>query len=138
MVKVVLWGAAGVAAGFVLLAVVVAALPRDFFTRPPRSKGAAKVFKNILGGLALVAGIALSLPMVPGPGFVLLLVGLALIDFPGRQRRLRKVFSKPGVHRRLNAFRRKLRRPYFLVPDAPAQPSSPRTSTSRYETASRR
>lgn len=136
MLKLALWAAAGVAAGFVLLTIVVAVLPRDFFTRPPRSKGAAKILKNILGVLAFVAGIALSLPMVPGPGFVLILVGLALIDFPGRQRRLRKLFSRPRVHRTLNAFRRKLRRPYFLLPEPPKP--APRPSSSRYETATRR
>jgi hypothetical protein len=90
MLRVAIWGAAGIALGFALLIVVVAVLPRDFFTRPRRAKGIGKVLKNILGVLALAAGVALSLPMVPGPGFVLLLVGLALVDIPGRQKVLRK------------------------------------------------
>lgn len=116
MLKIVLWGAAGVAAGFVLLSLVVAFLPRDFFTRPKRARGVAKLLKNILGGLVLAAGIALSLPLVPGPGFVLVLVGLALIDFPGRRRLLRKAILRPRVHRSLNAYRRRLHRPSFLLP----------------------
>ena len=119
MGKLALWGAVGVLAGFVLLSIVVAALPRDFFTRPRRSKGwVTVVLKNALGILLLAVGVALSLPMVPGPGFVLVLVGLALVDFPGRRKLLRKVISRPGVHRKLNAFRRKLHRPYFLLPEA--------------------
>jgi hypothetical protein len=118
MGKLALWGAVGVLAGFLLISIVVAVLPRDFFTRPRRSKGWAKVLKNALGVLLIAAGVALSLPMVPGPGFVLLLVGLALVDVPGRQRLLRKAILKPAVHRKLNAFRRKLHRPYFLLPES--------------------
>lgn len=116
MLKLVLWGAVGIAAGFVLLSIVVAALPRDFFTRPSRAKGVKKILKNVLGVLLLLGGIVLSLPLVPGPGFILLLAGVALLDIPGRQRVVRKVFRRPGVHRKLNAFRRKLHRPYFLLP----------------------
>ena len=118
MGKLALWGAVGVLAGFILICIVVAVLPRDFFTRPRRSKGWKKILKNALGWLTIAAGVALSLPMVPGPGFVLLLAGLALVDFPGRRKLLRKVISRPGVHRKLNAFRRKLHRPYFLLPEA--------------------
>jgi hypothetical protein len=117
MGKLALWGAVGVLAGFVLISIVVAVLPRDFFTRPRRSKGWMKALKNVLGVALILAGIALSLPLVPGPGFVLLLVGLALVDFPGRQKLLRKAIRRPGVHRKLNAFRRKLHRPYFLLPE---------------------
>ena len=121
MLKAALFAAAGVAAGFVLLSVVVAVLPRDFFTRPRRPRGIGKILKNALGVLLIAAGVVLSLPLVPGPGFVLLLVGLALVDFPGRQRLLRKAFLKPSVHRKLNAFRRRLHRPYFHLPDSPAR-----------------
>ena len=120
MVKFVLWGAAGIAAGFLLLSVVIAVLPRDFFTRPRRGRGPVKILKNALGVLALAGGVALSLPMVPGPGFVLLLVGLALIDFPGRQKVLRKAVQRPGVRRKLNGLRRKLGRPAFILPEASA------------------
>ncbi|HEX7897452.1 MAG TPA: hypothetical protein VF950_06810 [Planctomycetota bacterium] len=118
MLKAALWAAAGVAAGFVLLSVVVAVLPRDFFTRPRRARGVGKILKNALGVILIAAGVVLSLPLVPGPGFVLLLVGLALVDFPGRRKLLRKAILKPAVHRKLNAFRRKLHRPYFLLPEA--------------------
>jgi hypothetical protein len=118
MGKLALWGAVGVLAGFVLISIVVAVLPRDFFTRTRSSKGWVKVFKNVLGAALILAGVALSLPLVPGPGFVLLLVGLALVDFPGRRKLLRKAILRPSVHRKLNAFRRKLHRPYFLLPES--------------------
>jgi hypothetical protein len=119
VVKIAIGGAIGIAAGFVLLVIVVAVLPRDFFTRPPRSKGPVKkILKNALGAVLLVGGIILSLPLVPGPGFVLILAGLVLLDIPGRQKVLRKAFSRPGIHRKLNAFRRRLHRPYFLLPES--------------------
>jgi len=118
MGRIVLLGGLGIAAGFLLLALVLATLPKDFFARPRRASGIKKILKNVAGGAALVAGTALSLPLVPGPGFVLILVGLALLDFPGRQRLLRKLVRRPGVHAKLNGFRRRLGRPQFILPES--------------------
>jgi hypothetical protein len=63
-----------------------------------------------------VAGIALSLPLVPGPGFLALLLGLSLTDLPGKRRLIRAVVRRPGVSRRLNGLRRRLGRPSFVLP----------------------
>lgn len=45
----------------------------------------AKIFvKNIAGYALLAAGAILCLPMVPGPGLLLVFAGLALADWPGK------------------------------------------------------
>lgn len=40
------------------------------------------VVRNLVAWILIVAGIVLSLPGVPGPGSVIVLVGLALADWP--------------------------------------------------------
>src|SRR5437763_11379312 len=79
--------------GAIALSVFVTRVPADYFLRPA-SRGASmrgrhpgirlawKVAKNLMGVLLLVAGIVLSLPLVPGPGLLLILIGITLTDFP--------------------------------------------------------
>lgn len=43
------------------------------------------IVRNVLGYALLVAGLGLSLPGIPGPGFALVLAGLALADWPGKR-----------------------------------------------------
>ena len=111
-----LWGAAGIAAGFVLLTIVVIVLPKDVFSKPRRGKGVGMVLRNVLGWLMIVGGVVLSMPLVPGPGFVLILAGVAIVDFPGRRKLLRKALARPGVRKKLNGFRKLLHRPPFQMP----------------------
>ena len=113
-----LWGAVGIAASFLILAIVVIALPSNVFTKVRRGKGVGFVLRNMLGWLMIVGGVVLSMPLVPGPGFVLILAGLTLVDFPGRRKLLRKALRRPGVRRKLNGFRRLLHRPEFRLPAA--------------------
>src|SRR5690348_10146534 len=71
-------------------------MPIDYFRRPERGPSFAKprsalrvaliVLKNLLGGVLVVLGVILSLPLIPGPGVVTILVGLSLMDFPGKRR----------------------------------------------------
>ncbi|MBF0446893.1 MAG: hypothetical protein HQL67_01705 [Magnetococcales bacterium] len=42
--------------------------------------------KQVLGGLSLVAGVVLSIPGVPGPGFLFFSLALLLLDYPAKSR----------------------------------------------------
>ncbi len=44
------------------------------------------IVRNIFGYILLAIGLFLSVPLVLGPGFVFVLAGLALADWPGRKR----------------------------------------------------
>lgn len=72
-------------------------------------KMARRVVVAVVGFTLLVLGAVLSLPLVPGPGFVVVLAGLALLaaEFVWA-RRLLKRFKKEGVKlgRRFGWFRR--------------------------------
>lgn len=44
------------------------------------------VARNIVGWVIIAIGLVLSLPFVFGPGFVTVLAGLAIADWPGKSR----------------------------------------------------
>jgi hypothetical protein len=64
-----------------------------------------KVLKNILGGFLVALGIVLSLPGVPGQGILTILLGIMLLDFPGRRKLEHKLVSRPQVLKTINKLR---------------------------------
>lgn len=63
--------------------------------------------KNILGGFLVALGIVLSLPGVPGQGLLTILLGLMLLDFPGKDRLEQKLLSRPSIVNAINRLRRR-------------------------------
>jgi UPF0716 family protein affecting phage T7 exclusion len=109
--------------GGIAATIVVVKLPRDYFARPKqesRSRNTGqkigKIAKNVAGVLLIVGGIVLLLPGVPGPGVVVLLLGLALTDIPGKQKLIQKVVRKPTVLNSMNRVRRRFGRPDLVTP----------------------
>ena len=98
---------------------VVLALPADYFERGPdagRPWTLRRVARNV-GGLVLIAvGAVLSVPGIPGQGLLTMLVGVVLVDFPGRQRIERALLRRPGVLASLNRLRVRFGRPPLRPP----------------------
>jgi len=63
------------------------------------------VAKNLLGALLVALGIVLSVPGVPGQGILTILLGIMLLDFPGRRNLEYKLVSRPSVFRTINKLR---------------------------------
>lgn len=113
------WCFAASAALFVLTPVAVAwivvKLPKDYFASPQRPKGvwnlpaAARPFflilKNMLGIMLLVAGLVML--VVPGQGLLTIVIGLMLVDFPGKYRLERWLATRPKVWKTINWLRRR-------------------------------
>ena len=70
-----------------------------------------RVLKNILGVVLIILGFFLSLPGVPGQGVLTMLIGLMLVDFPGKRRFEQKLVTRPGVLETMNRVRAWLGRP---------------------------
>jgi hypothetical protein len=105
-----------VVASFAIVPWVIVRMPSDYFAhvRPaqtawrklhPGMRIAALLAKNILGALLVLAGIVLALPLVPGPGILTILLGLAIMDFPGKRRLERWIVARPTVFAALNKLR---------------------------------
>jgi hypothetical protein len=116
-------GAALVATAFGVAVVVW--LPADHFSRPPGEDSLARkhpvlrwtlyILKNGLGALILPLGVLMALPLVPGPGLVFILVGLSLLDFPGKRSLERRLLAVPTVHRFLNRVRERFHKPPLVI-----------------------
>jgi hypothetical protein len=81
-------------------------LPPPFLAhRHPVVRGLGLVGKNIAGYVIVILGIVMALPGVPGQGFLMILIGLTLINFPGKRRLERKLIARRGVSRVVNILR---------------------------------
>jgi hypothetical protein len=104
---------------------VVVWLPADHFSRLPDPNSGWRrhpvlrwtvlVLKNLLGIFVLPFGILMALPLVPGPGLVFILIGLSLLDFPGKRSLERRLLTLPAAFRFLNEVRHRFRRPPFVI-----------------------
>ena len=98
-----------------IVSLILIKLPADHFSKSRKTKfwagprpwlHAAKVIGKNIGGVLLVAlGIVLSLPGVPGQGLLTVLLGIMLLDFPGRHRLEQKLLSKPSILNSINKLR---------------------------------
>jgi len=104
-----------------IVSFILVKLPADHFSKSRKTKfwagprpaiHAAKVIGKNIGGLLLVAlGIVLSLPGVPGQGLLTVLLGIMLLDFPGRHRLEQKLLSKPSIVNTINRLRERFDKP---------------------------
>ncbi|MEM7401200.1 MAG: PGPGW domain-containing protein [Pseudomonadota bacterium] len=70
-------------------------------------------FKNIIGFLLIVLGILMLI--LPGQGILTILIGLFLMNFPGKYRLERKLVSIPKVLKSLNWIRIKANKPPLML-----------------------
>jgi uncharacterized paraquat-inducible protein A len=108
-----------------IVSAILVKLPADHFSKNRKTKfwhgrnpllNAAKVIgKNILGVFLVVLGIVLSLPGVPGQGLLTILLGIMLLDFPGRERLEQKLLSKPSIVNTINRLRERFGKPPLVL-----------------------
>lgn len=63
--------------------------------------------KNLLGAILVLVGIILSVPGVPGQGILTILLGVMLLDFPGKRDLERKIVSRPKVRDAIDRLRQR-------------------------------
>jgi hypothetical protein len=104
-----------------IVSFILVKLPADHFAKGHKTKfwsgphpalHAAKfIGKNIAGVLLVALGIVLSIPGVPGQGLLTILLGIMLLDFPGRDRLEHKLLSRPGIVNTINRLRKRFGKP---------------------------
>jgi UPF0716 family protein affecting phage T7 exclusion len=94
-----------VVASVLLVPRYLASLPPDYLhgTRRDGASMPVKVLRNLLGVVLVILGIAMLL--LPGQGLLTLLVGLLLVDFPGKQQLIRRVLGRPKILSLVNKLR---------------------------------
>lgn len=103
---------------------LIVRLPEDYFVRQPIKDWPTRrplvhallVFgKNVLGLLLLVAGF--SMLVLPGQGLLTMLIGIVLLDFPGKRRLERWLIMRRSIGTAANWIRARRQRPPLLIPD---------------------
>jgi hypothetical protein len=90
--------------------------PRDFWSdRNAGIRLVGIIVKNIVGVVLVALGIVMSLPGVPGQGLLTVLLGIMLLDFPGKRRLEVKLVSRPKILKTINDFRHRFGKPPLVL-----------------------
>ncbi len=111
---------------------LVSLIPQDYFAAQHRQPSPWKdhhpvirlllmIGKNLLGIILLLGGLLML--VMPGQGLLTIVVGLLLIDYPGKYELERRVVSRPKVLQSINWLRAKIDRPPLIVAET-SQPAS--------------
>jgi hypothetical protein len=77
------------------------------------------VLKNMLGMALVVAGVILSIPLIPGQGILTLLIGISLLNFPGKRALELRIARQRHVLGAINWIRARADRPPLQLPAKP-------------------
>ena len=124
---------AGFVGSLIAIPLILVRLPPHYFDeRHPRTwmenhhpalRMIGHILKNVIGVVLLIAGLAML--VLPGQGILTMLIGISLIDFPGKRQLERKLIGQPAVLHTINKVREKFGRPPLTVAHDPSRPSSP-------------
>ena len=90
--------------------------PRDLWSdKHPAIRYLGIFAKNLLGVVLVVLGILMSVPGVPGQGFLTILLGIMLLDFPGKRKLEHKIVSRPQVLETINKLRDRFGKPKLVL-----------------------
>jgi hypothetical protein len=67
----------------------------------------------VIGFVLLAAGIAML--VLPGQGILTMLIGISLVDFPGKRQLERKLIGQPAVLNAINKMRQRFGQPPLTV-----------------------
>jgi hypothetical protein len=110
----------------IMIPVLVVNIREDYFIRKERDFKsmkkleiflyfAALVFKNILGILFILAGIAML--VLPGQGILTILLGVSLVNFPGKRKLELELVQREAVHKAINWIREKAGKKPLIIPE---------------------
>lgn len=108
-------------ASLIAVPIVVIQMRADYFVRSAAMKRprtalqlVRRILKNVLGCVMLIMGVAML--FLPGQGLLAILLGLSLVDFPGKRNLQLRLLRLSGVQRSVNWMRKKAKKPPLVVP----------------------
>ena len=106
-------------ASMVTLPILVVRMPADYFVgegsgdswtaHHPLVRVTVLIVKNLVGGLFVAASIVML--FMPGQGILTILIGLSLLDLPGKRDLERRLVGTPAVFEAINVIRARAGRP---------------------------
>ena len=127
----VLLGLTSFAATILVITVLLVKLPATYFLdsheralwidRHPVIRWTGRVLKNVFGLFLVLLGGVLSVPGVPGQGLLTVLLGLVLLDFPGKRHLERKILTRPRVRTIVDRVRARFGRKPLILEERAAE-----------------
>jgi hypothetical protein len=106
---------------------ILVRLPADFFDiRVPRPwmenhhpvlRVMGHLVKNAVGAIFLFAGFLML--FLPGQGILTMLIGISMLDFPGKRKVEAKIIGQPTVLHAINGMREKFGKPPLIIAPNP-------------------
>lgn len=113
------------AVSFAAIVIVMVKIPENYFSphyeqdflpnSPWIVRWGAVILKNLLGVFLILLGLALSLPGVPGQGFLTILLGLIMLDIPGKRPLEARIIQRPKVLSAINNLRARFGKPPLIM-----------------------
>nr|ALS89554.1 protein of unknown function (DUF2970) [uncultured bacterium] len=113
------------AISFAAIGIVMVKIPANYFSShyerdfmpgsPWIVRWGAVILKNILGVFLILLGIVLSLPGVPGQGILTILLGLIMLDIPGKRPLEARIIKRPSVLSAINNLRGRYSKPPLVM-----------------------
>ena len=108
----------------VAIPIILNRLPANYFQHElehkwmdnyhPIFRNICLVVKNTVGLVFLLAGMAML--VLPGQGVLTIVIGVSLLDFPGKRKLEHKLLTQPMVFQAMNSIRAKCSKPPFNPP----------------------
>ena len=113
--------------GLISMPMLVARIPVDYFSHHKRHRISQKThhpivglvltgFKNLLGAVLLIAGFVML--FTPGQGLLSILLGLMIMNYPGKYRLECWIIKRPLIFSTINTIREKQGQPPLLAPES--------------------
>jgi hypothetical protein len=110
----------------IALPYLISWIPEDYFTnhrsaedsflsQHPSLRTVGLILKNVLGIIMIVAGIAML--VLPGQGILTMLIGLMLMNFPGKRALEKRIIRQRSISKAINWLRSKRGKPPLQIPD---------------------
>lgn len=106
---------------------ILVRLPTDFFDiRVPRPwmedhhpvlRVLGHLVKNVVGAIFLFVGFLML--FLPGQGILTMLIGISMLDFPGKRKLEAKMIGQPAVLNTINGMREKFGKPPLIIAPDP-------------------
>ncbi len=110
---------------FLAIGIVMVKIPENYFSShyqqdfmpnsPWLVRWGAVILKNILGLILVILGVILSLPGVPGQGVLTILLGLIMLDIPGKRPIEAKIIKRPTILAAVNDLRARYKKPPLVM-----------------------
>ncbi len=107
----------------VIAAIVMVKMPENYFSShyqadfmpntPWLARWGAVIIKNIVGFILILAGIAMLVG--PGQGILTILIGIILVDIPGKRPIEAKIIKRPNVLYAVNKLRKRYNKPPLIM-----------------------